>query len=300
MVFPKKAVLVEVGPRDGFQNVKSLISTEDKLAIIRQLIKSGVRQMEITSFVNPKWIPQMADAAEVAAAILKEAPDDFRAIALAPNPRGVENAVKAGMQNITYVVSASESHNKHNVNRAIDESLEEIKKVVSDYQDIHFRVSLSVAFGCPYEGEVPAEQVLRILDRLYSFGIREIVLCDTVGTANPKQVLDLVAAVRELHSDFQIGLHFHDTRGMGIANVLAGLQAGIDVFETCCGGLGGCPFAPGSAGNTSTEDMLGMWNAMGIENGINLEEYLKAVEIVKEKVNAPITGRLANICSGSV
>ena len=296
MAIPQRATLVEVGPRDGFQNVKAQIATEDKLAIIRQLIRSGVRQMEITSFVNPKWVPQMADAAVVAETVLKEAPEDFRAIALAPNPRGVENAVKAGLKNITYVVSASESHNKHNVNRSIDESLEQIGEVVKGYPDIHFRVSLSVAFGCPYEGEVPRERVLRILDRLYSFGIKEIVLCDTVGVANPKQVAAMVEAVQALHDDFILGLHFHDTRGMGIANVLAGLLAGVEIFETCLGGLGGCPFAPGSAGNTSTEDMLGMWNSMGIESGIDLDEFLKAVEIVKEKVDAPVTGRLTNMC----
>lgn len=297
MAITKKATLVEVGPRDGFQNVKTPIATEDKIAVIRQLIKSGVRQMEITSFVNPKWIPQMADAAEVAQTILNEAPDDFRAIALAPNARGVENALKAGIKNITYVISASESHNKHNVNRSIKESLDEIKAVVSTYPDICFRVSLSVAFGCPYEGKVPVEKVLQILQKLYAFGIRKIVLCDTIGVANPKQVKELVTAVFNLHSDFNIGLHFHDTRGMGIANVLAGLQSGINVFETCLGGLGGCPFAPGSAGNTSTEDMLGMWDAMGIESDIVLDEYLKAVEIVRKKIDAPITGRLANICT---
>lgn len=296
-VLPKKATLVEVGPRDGFQNVKTPIATEDKLAIIRQLIKSGVRQMEITSFVNPKWVPQMGDAAEVAETILREAPEDFRAIALAPNPRGVENALKAGLKDITYVVSASESHNKHNVNRTIGESLGQIKDVVAEHPDVNFRVSLSVAFGCPYEGDVPRERVLRILDRLYSFGIREIVLCDTVGVANPQQVAAMVEAVQALHGDFVLGLHFHDTRGMGIANVLAGLLSGVEIFETCLGGLGGCPFAPGSAGNTSTEDMLGMWNAMGIESGIDLDEFLKAVDIVKNKVAAPVTGRLANICT---
>ena len=296
-VLPKKATLVEVGPRDGFQNVKTPIATEDKLAIIRQLIKSGVRQMEITSFVNPKWVPQMGDAAEVAETILREAPEDFRAIALAPNPRGVENALKAGLKDITYVVSASESHNKHNVNRTIGESLGQIKDVVAEHPDVNFRVSLSVAFGCPYEGDVPRERVLRILDRLYSFGIREIVLCDTVGVANPQQVAAMVEAVQALQGDFVLGLHFHDTRGMGIANVLAGLLSGVEIFETCLGGLGGCPFAPGSAGNTSTEDMLGMWNAMGIESGIDLDEFLKAVDIVKNKVAAPVTGRLANICT---
>lgn len=296
MTVPQRATLVEVGPRDGFQNVKVQITTEDKIAIIRQLIKAGVKQMEITSFVNPKWIPQMADAADVVGIILKEAPEDFRAIALAPNPRGVENAVKAGLKNITYVVSASESHNKHNVNRSIEESLGQIREAVSTYPDICFRVSLSVAFGCPYEGEVPREQVLTILEQLYSFGIREIVLCDTIGEANPKQVAAMIEAVQALHPDFILGLHFHDTRGMGIANVLAGLLAGVEIFETCLGGLGGCPFAPGSAGNTSTEDMLGMWDSMGIENNINLDEFMKAVEIVKEKVEAPITGRLANMC----
>lgn len=299
MAMATHATLVEVGPRDGFQNVKAPIATEDKLAIIRQLIKAGVRQMEITSFVNPKWIPQMADATEVAETILKEAPEDFRAIALVPNARGAENAIAAGLKNLTYVVSASESHNKHNVNRPIDQSLEEIGAVVAAHPDIHFRISVSVVFGCPYEGEVPVSQVLRIVDKLYSYGIREVVLCDTVGVANPKQVKEVVAAVLEAHPDLDLGLHFHDTRGMGIANVLAGLECGITVFETCLGGLGGCPFAPGSAGNTSSEDMLGMWNAMGIENGIDLDEFLKAVEIVKEKVDAPVTGRLANICAES-
>lgn len=296
MTVPQRATIVEVGPRDGFQNVKEQITTEDKIAIIRQLIKAGVKQMEITSFVNPKWIPQMADALSVAETVLQEAPKDFRAIALAPNPRGVENAVKAGIKNITYVISASESHNKYNVNRSIEESLEQIREVISTYPDINFRVSLSVAFGCPYEGEVPREKVLTILERLYSFGIREIVLCDTVGLANPKQVASMVEAVQALHPEFILGLHFHDTRGMGIANVLAGLLAGVEIFETCLGGLGGCPFAPGSAGNTSTEDMLGMWDSMGIESGIDLDEFLKAVEIVKEKVEAPVTGRLANMC----
>ena len=295
-VIPQKATLVEVGPRDGFQNVKAEIATEDKIAIIRQMIRAGVKQMEITSFVNPKWIPQMADAAIVAETILKEAPADFRAIALAPNPRGVENALKAGLKNITYVVSASESHNKKNVNRSIAESLEQIHEVVTTYTDVNFRVSLSVAFGCPYEGEVKRERVLEILDKLYSFGIREVVLCDTVGVANPKQVAALVEAVKALHEDFILGLHFHDTRGMGIANVLAGLLSGVEIFETCVGGLGGCPFAPGSAGNTSTEDMLGMWKAMDIESGIDLDEFLKAAELVKEKVDAPVTGRLANMC----
>lgn len=296
MTVPQRATIVEVGPRDGFQNVKEQITTEDKIAIIRQLIKAGVKQMEITSFVNPKWIPQMADALSVAETVLQEAPKDFRAIALAPNPRGVENAVKAGIKNITYVISASESHNKYNVNRSIEESLDQIREVISTYPDINFRVSLSVAFGCPYEGEVPREKVLTILERLYSFGIREIVLCDTVGLANPKQVASMVEAVQALHPEFILGLHFHDTRGMGIANVLAGLLAGVEIFETCLGGLGGCPFAPGSAGNTSTEDMLGMWDSMGIESGIDLDEFLKAVEIVKEKVEAPVTGRLANMC----
>lgn len=297
MTIPKSVTLVEVGPRDGFQNVKEFIPTEDKISIINALIESGVKQMEITSFVNPKWLPQMSDATTIVKEVLKTAPSDFRAIALTPNLRGVSNAVNAGLRDVTYVISASESHNKSNVNRDIETSLDDLKTIIETYPDIQIRVSLATSFGCPFEGDVPVENVTGILKRIVSLGINEIVLCDTIGVANPIQVTKLIKKVREVVSDINLGLHFHDTRGMGIANIYAGLIEGVSIYETSLGGLGGCPFAPGSAGNTASEDMLNMFNEMGIEHKIDLNKYSKAVEIVKEKVNAPVTGRLANKCS---
>ena len=296
MKLPEKITLVEVGPRDGFQNVKTQIETEDKIAIIRGMIEAGVREMEITSFVNPKWLPQMADAAAVAAQILESAPENFRAIALAPNKRGVENAVKAGLKNVTYVLSASESHNQKNVNRPIEKSLDELKDIRENFTDINTRVSLATSFGCPFEGEVPLEQVLRVLGQIYAAGVREVVLCDTIGVGNPLQVQKTVQAVKKQFSDMVLGLHFHDTRGMGLSNIFAGLTEGVSIYETSIGGLGGCPFAPGSAGNTATEDMLNMAASMGIEHGIDMEQYLHTVDYVKEWVKAPLTGRISSMC----
>lgn len=296
MKLPEKITLVEVGPRDGFQNVKTQIETKDKITIIRGMMEAGVREMEITSFVNPKWLPQMADATAVAAQILESAPKDFRAIALTPNKRGVENAVKAGLKNVTYVLSASESHNQKNVNRPIEKSLEELKDIRESFADINIRVSLATSFGCPFEGEVPLEQVLCVLEQIYAAGVREVVLCDTIGVGNPLQVQKTVQTVRKQFSDLTLGLHFHDTRGMGLSNIFAGLTEGVSIFETSIGGLGGCPFAPGSAGNTATEDMLNMAASMGIEHGVDMEQYLHTVNYVKEWVDAPLTGRISSMC----
>ncbi len=296
MGMTRKVTLVEVGPRDGFQNVKETIATEDKIAIIRGMMESGVRQMEITSFVNPKWLPQMADADSVARTILSEAPEDFRAIALAPNARGVQNAVESGLKNVTYVLSASESHNRKNVNRPIERTLEELSDICQTYKDTSIRVSLAVSFGCPFEGQVPVSQVLRVVEQIGKAGVKEVVLCDTIGVANPLQVQRTVGEVRNRFPDMTFGLHIHDTLGMGLSNIYAGLLEGIEIFETSIGGLGGCPFAPGSAGNTATEDMLNMLTGMGIDHGIDLKAYLKTVELVKQKVKAPLTGRLSSMC----
>lgn len=292
--------VVEVGPRDGYQNVKTFIPTDKKIEIIDQMIDAGIRQMEITSFVNPKWLPQMADATQVAKWVLEHAPEGFRAIALAPNARGVKDAVEVGIKNVTYVISASETHNQKNVNRDIRKSLEELKDICREYMDITIRVSLAVSFGCPFEGNVPLNRLLHIIERIKEAGVREIVLCDTIGTANPVQVQRTVGQVKAHFSDLNIGLHIHDTRGMGLSNIYAGILEGVQVFETSIGGLGGCPFAPGSAGNTSTEDMLNMLSGMGIEHGVNLEKYLLAAENVKRVVKAPLTGRLVHMCKQNI
>jgi len=295
MKLPEQINVVEVGPRDGFQNVKKIIPTEDKITIIQAMIQAGIRTMEITSFVNPKWLPQMADAAEVAKAVLKDVPADFRGIALAPNLRGVENAVNAGLKGVTYVVSASESHNHKNVNRNIDESLKELGEIKKQFSNIALRVSLATSFGCPFEGRVPVTNVIGIMEKIRECGINEIILCDTIGVANPLQVTEVVGAVKERFPDMTPGLHFHDTRGMGIANIYAGLAAGVTAFETCVGGLGGCPFAPGSAGNTATEDMLNMLTSMNIRHNVDIDAYLKAVDLVRNRIAAPLTGRLSSM-----
>lgn len=293
---PEKLTLVEVGPRDGFQNVKTIIPTEDKIQIINGMIAAGVREMEITSFVNPKWLPQMADAKEVASEILRTAPEDFRAIALAPNMRGVENAVNAGLKHVTYVVSASEGHNMKNVNRPIAKSMEELAEIVKTFSDTRIRVSLATSFGCPFEGEVPLENVVRAVEQITEAGVNEVVLCDTIGVGNPLQVQKTVQKMKERFPELTLGLHFHDTRGMGLSNIFAGLTQGVSIYETSIGGLGGCPFAPGSAGNTATEDMLNMADSMGIVHGIDMDKYLSTVGLVKEKVEAPLTGRISSMC----
>lgn len=296
MMMPGDITVVEVGPRDGFQNVKAMIPTDEKIAIIRAMISSGIRQMEITSFVNPKWLPQMADAAQVTEEILKDAPEDFRAIALAPNKRGVSNAVQAGLKNVTYVLSASESHNIKNVNRSVSESLEELRDIKDSFRDITVRVSLATSFGCPFEGGISQERVMDVVERIHEAGIREIILCDTIGIANPLQIRNTVGLALRRFPDVTFGLHIHDTRGMGLAGIYAGLLEGIHIFETSIGGLGGCPFAPGSAGNTATEDMLNMVSAMGIDHHIDMERYLEAVGLVRGKVDASLTGRISNMC----
>ena len=296
MAIPKKVTIVEVGPRDGFQNIKETIPTERKLAIIFAMLQAGIRHMEITSFVNPKWIPQLADAALVAEAVLKTVPEDFRAIALVPNIRGASNAVSAGIRQVSYVFSASESHNRRNVNRSVEESLQELQKIRDSFPELGIRVSLSTSFGCPFEGEISVGKVVELLRKIEEIGIREVILCDTIGIANPLQVKRMLRTIRREALDLELGLHFHDTRGLGLSNIYAGLLEGVNVFETSIGGLGGCPFAPGSAGNTATEDLLNMLQGIGVEHGIHMDAYMEAVALLKTEVKVPLTGRMASMC----
>lgn len=298
MRFPEKVRIRDVGPRDGFQNVKTFIDTEKKLAIIDGLVASGIQAIEVTSFVNPKAIPQMKDAAEVAARVREKYPD-LEALALVPNLRGAENASNAGIQNVAFVVSASEAHNKANVNKTIEESLKQLKELTEKYPQLHVRVDVATAFGCPYSGITPPQQVLYILDACQKLGIKEVTLCDTIGVANPKQVGELLQAVIEGYPDLQIALHLHNTRGMALANMEVAAQYGIVDFETSIGGLGGCPFAPGSEGNAATEDTVYMFEEMGVKTGIDLDKLVKVVSYVQENVDAPITGKMLKVKSNT-
>ena len=294
MKLPKKVRIRDVGPRDGFQNVRTFIDTDKKLEIIDGLVTAGIQAIEITSFVNPKAIPQMADAAKVAAEVRKKYPD-LEALALVPNLRGAENASKAGIRNVAYVVSASEAHNKANVNRSIDESVENLKELVLQHPELNVRVDIATAFGCPYSGTTPPENVFRLLKVCRELRIQEVTLCDTIGIANPKQVSGLLNAVKEGFPELNIALHLHNTRGMALANMAVAAECGITNFETSVGGLGGCPFAPGSEGNAATEDTVYMFEQMGVETGIDLEKLIETVSYVQANVDALVTGKMLKV-----
>lgn len=289
---PKYIQIVEVGPRDGFQNVKEFIPTEDKIAIIANLIEAGITNVEVTSFVSPKAIPQLADAPEVCRAILAKYGDTVKTSALVPNLKGALGAKEAGIREIACVISVSEAHNKANINRTHEESLAELGKMTEALPDMKIRVDLATTFACPFAGWVEQEAVLKLATAVTRMGIQDIVLCDTIGVATPDRVFNTAAFMRKEFPRVNFALHLHDTRGMGLVNTIAGLQAGITSFETSIGGLGGCPFAPGAAGNTATEDVVNMFTDMNVQTGIDLAKLLQATGLVAEKVKAPLTGHM--------
>ena len=295
MNIPQKVRVIEVGPRDGFQNLKEFIPTEVKIKEIELLIASGIKEIEVTSFVHPKAIPQMADAIEVATTIASRY-KDLRLMALVPNARGAENALKCGINSIAYVISASEEHNKANVNRKIEESIADLKELIKNFPELNVRLDIATAFGCPFLGKVPEEKVYELIEIALNIGVKEIVLCDTIGIAYPTQVENLVQSTFRKFPGIPLVLHLHDTRGMGLANALAGLNAGISALEASVGGLGGCPFAPGAAGNTATEDMLNMFHSMGVETGIDYNKYVDALIYVKNNIQNTLIGHMINAC----
>ncbi|MFQ5913010.1 MAG: hydroxymethylglutaryl-CoA lyase [Nitrospinota bacterium] len=272
---PTEVVVREVGPRDGLQMEDRWIETEAKIKLINLLSKSGLKRIEATSFVHPKAIPQMRDAAEVMAAI--ERVPGVRYEAIVPNAKGAERAVQSGVDQIGIFISATESHNQANVRMPIADSLKQIRGIVeiASAAGVPVRGSVVVAFGCPYEGDVSLEQILRILRRYEELGIQEILLGDTTGIGNPVQVGRTVRAVQREFGDLSLTLHFHDTRGTGLANVLAGLEAGVLTYDSSIGGLGGCPYAPGATGNIVTEDVVYMLEEMGVATGVDLDALLE-------------------------
>jgi hydroxymethylglutaryl-CoA lyase len=294
LVFPRQVQIVEVGPRDGFQNIKTFIETEVKLRVIEDMIAAGVQVMEVTSFVHPKAIPQMVDAAEIAKTIVAKAGDNhFNGLALVPNLTGAKKAYECGIQEVTYVISASEQHNLANINRTREQSLADLQNIVTQVPEMTVRLDVATAFGCPLGGKVDEKMVLSLIASALKIGVKSVILCDTIGVANPKQVFELAKTVTALFAGVPFGLHLHDTRGVGLANTLAGLEAGITTFESSIGGLGGCPFAPGAAGNTATEDLVNMFHAMGIPTGIDLDQYLAVVQIVRDQIQSVLTGHMA-------
>lgn len=295
--YPDNVEVIEVGPRDGFQNIKTPIPTEIKLAVIDQMVAAGVRKMEVTSFVHPKAIPQLADAVDVASAVCsKYREGGFTPLALVPNLVGAKKAFASGIREVAYVTSASEKHNLANINRTREQSLIELANIIAELPELKVRLDVATAFHCPFAGKVDEILVLSLIDAAVKLGISTIVLADTIGIANPKQVYNLAQTVKREYPHMPVGLHLHDTRGMGLANTLAGLQAGVTMFETSVGGLGGCPFAPGAAGNTATEDLVNMLHELGITTGIDLGAYLAAVQLVKTEIQSNLTSHMAVAC----
>jgi hydroxymethylglutaryl-CoA lyase len=292
MKLPKSVTVVEVGPRDGFQMEINFIPTEVKIELINALYETGINRIEVSSFISPKAIPQMRDAAEVLAGIERRI--GIRLEVLVPNPKGAENAVRAGVDEMRVFVSASESHNRRNVNRTIEESLagfEEVMKIANE-ANIPVGGDVAVAFGCPFEGNVPVEQVGRIVDRMLELGIRSITLGDTTGMATPPLVRERCEYLLKSHPGLDLGLHFHNTRGIGLVNVYEGLNMGITTFESSVAGLGGCPFAPGATGNVCTEDLVYLLHELGIQTGIDLRALIKVAKRVEEVIGRPLPGQV--------
>jgi hydroxymethylglutaryl-CoA lyase len=273
----------EVGPRDGLQNEEP-VPTEAKVRLLDALSRTGVERIEAVSFVHPKAIPQMADADEVWAAAFRN--PDVRYSALVPNSRGAERALVAGFREIEVVVSASDTHNRRNVNRSTDESLDDIAQLIHllHGNGATAEVIVSTSFGCPYEGDVAPERVASIVDRVLADGADRIAFGDTTGMATPRRVDDLLTAVRERQPDVPLLLHFHNTRGTALANIITALRWGITQYDASVGGLGGCPYAPGATGNVATEEVVHMLHDMGIETGIDLAAMIEAARLAQEIV----------------
>jgi isopropylmalate/homocitrate/citramalate synthase len=284
---PSQVTVYEVGPRDGLQNEPTQISTQTKIQFVNLLAAAGLPVVEVTSFVQPGAIPQLADAEEVLAGVKRN--DHTRFTALVPNQRGMERAAGSTLDGIALFAAASETFSRRNTNASIAETFERFVPVARAAKErgLFIRGYVSTAFGCPYEGTVPLDAVRRVCGDLLSLGVHEVVVSDTIGVATPRDVVEVVDAVAKVIGREQVALHFHDTRGTALANVLAGLQMGISTFDSSAGGLGGCPYAPGAAGNLPTEDLVYMLDGMGIETGVSLTGVVEASRFLSS-----VTGRV--------
>lgn len=301
---PAKVIVREVGPRDGFQSLSRVLSTDEKLAVIKALIKAGVRRMETTAFVSPQAIPQLRDAAAVMAQVPR---GRMCHAALVPNLTGTRAALAAGVNELVVVVSATDAHNRANVRRSVSDSLNELKGIygAAHAAGVSVTGAVAVAFGCPYAGPVTLDDLFRVVDAFCTHGANSIMLADTVGMASPLDVVDRVGAVAVRLEGRELICHFHNNRGVAMANLLAALQAGVTVFDTALGGIGGCPNVPRAAGNLASEDVVFMLNAMGIETSIDLAALIKAARLLEKMIGFELPGQtmksgsIANACCGS-
>ncbi len=282
----EKVEIVDVAPRDGLQSQATLLDTATKLEFIRRLVDAGIRRLEVVSFVNPKRVPQMADAEAVVAGLPQR--DDVTYIGLVLNVRGVERAVASGIDEINCVVVASDTFGQRNQGQTTEQCMQSVQEILGKGASagIPVTVTLSAAFGCPFEGEVPQGRVVELAGRLAAMGFREIALADTIGAAGPSDVVQLVRGVREVAGGVSLRCHFHNTRNTAVANAYAALQEGVRVLDASCGGVGGCPFAPAATGNVATEDLLYMIHRMGFETGVDIGKIIETARWLEGPLGA--------------
>lgn len=297
---PPTVRVVEVGPRDGLQNEKALVPTAQKIQFIEMLAHAGLPVVEATSFVSPRAIPQLSDAAEVMSGLTRLPTTEYPV--LVPNVKGMERALAAGVRSIAVFTAASESFTRHNINASIAESLANFRPVaeMARQNAIPVRGYISTVFGCPYEGKVDPRQALRVARAMLDMGVNELSLGDTIGVATPNQVVDVLSLFMDEGAIpvEQIAVHFHDTRGTALANVLAALQLGVAIIDSSAGGLGGCPYAPGAAGNLATEDLLYMLHGMGIVTGVDLEKVVEATRFITTYLGHAPTSKYYQAATG--
>jgi hydroxymethylglutaryl-CoA lyase len=290
-MYPKSIELTEVGTRDGLQSESHFVPTEKKIALIRSVIAAGFRRVEATSFVSPRAVPQLADATEVVRATRGLG---ARIAALVPNAKGARRALEAGADEVAVFISASESHSRTNLNMPVAEALKAVEGVAEIAADggMVLRGAIAVAFGCPFEGDVDPAGVSAIAATLKSMGVRTLTLGDTTGMASPRIVEAVCGRLSEDHPDLRLTLHFHNTRGLGLVNVMTGLKLGIDSYESAVGGLGGCPFAAGATGNVCTEDLVYLMAELGIETGIDLDATIAVAKELERELGRELPGQL--------
>jgi isopropylmalate/homocitrate/citramalate synthase len=295
----RRVTVVEVGPRDGLQNESASVPTADKIEFVNRLSAANLPVVEVSAFVSPKWVPQMADAAQVFAGITRRT--GTRYTALVPNLVGLERAIQAGVSDVAVFAASTESFSRRNINQSIDESLATYAAVCTRALALGMRVRgyVSTAFGCPYEGEVAPSAPAGVAARLIEMGVYEVAISDTIGVAHPGQVPRVIEAVQALVPLERIALHFHDTRGTALANVLTALSLGIATFDASAGGLGGCPYAPGAAGNLATEDLIYMLDGLGVETGVSLAGVSNASAFIAPRLNHPLASRYAQAARGT-
>jgi hydroxymethylglutaryl-CoA lyase len=292
---PKRVRIVEVGPRDGLQNESKVVATQDKAEFIRLLAAAGLKDIEVASFVHPKWVPQLADAQELINALKPLA--DVRYSALVPNLKGLERALQSGIRRIAVFTAASETFNRKNINMGIAESIEVFKPVVAGAlkEGISVRGYVSTCFVCPYEGPIPKERVAQVAGALFDLGVDEVSIGDTIGAATPRDVESTGAHLLQLFPVAQLALHFHDTYGMAVANVYQALQMGFTTFDSSAGGLGGCPYAPGASGNVATEDLLYLLDRLDIETGVDLKLVRRASYFIAQQLARDLPSRVLKV-----